>query len=105
MRKCATCGHPKENHGKGMLGRIGFCLGIREVETAPCSCPGFADPFLKMTNKEKIRAVIGEQKEIITGVFRQKLEEEEIEISDSELAKVIFELFDEEKISISSIPY
>ena len=104
MRKCVNCGHPKGSHGKGMLGRIGYCMVKDEGQLVPCSCSGFVDPFSKMSPKEKVQAIIGEGKETISSILRQKLEEEEIEISDNELRDIIWELFDEEKIFISDVP-
>jgi hypothetical protein len=104
MRKCVNCGHPKGRHGKGMLERRGYCTVKDEGQLAPCPCLGFVDPFSKMSPKEKVQAIIGERKEVIASVLRQRLEEEEIEISDNELRDIIWELFDEEKIFISDVP-
>ena len=105
MRMCAKCNHPEDNHGKMMLGRAGYCTGGSQRDLMPCSCSGFVEPVLRPSIEQEIRQMVKDRGEIISGDLQQALKEKGIQYDEDEVARILYLLFYEEKISIKQIPF
>jgi len=102
MRMCARCGDPEDNHGK-MLDR-GYCTGGSQEGRMSCFCSGFVEPVLRPSIEQEIRQMVKDRGEIISGDLQQALKEKSIQYDEDEVARILYLLFYEEKISIKQIP-
>jgi hypothetical protein len=101
MRICARCNHPEDNHGK-MLGKE-YCSARNKGELMPCFCSGFVEPVLRPSIEQEIRQMVKDRGEIISGDLQQVLKEKGIQYDEDEVARILYLLFYEEKISIKQV--